>query len=215
MKTFQGGVTLPAGVGFVIHHQRRREELLLTTSDNKLQFKSPIRYTVAPRFQRQEGWKGSNSTRIEISVPGNIQGTKNLFRRKGSQKDYEEGSFIDFQIQPKVERRIVVSRRTIGECTCGWRYEISLYPSNGSPCPRTNNLLSPWEIGSPWTGVCVVISQRKILDCKWEFCGASSFEELYWLLENHENHETWKVPKETVYLLPPLKASLQCLVDCS
>ena len=32
---------------------------------------------------------------------------------------------------------------------------------------------------SPWTGVCVVISQTKILDCKWTFRGASSFEELY------------------------------------
>ena len=134
--------------------------------------------------------KGSNSTCTEISVPGNVQGPFNLFRRKASQKSYEEGSFIDFQIKPKVERRIIVSRRSTGECSCGWRYEISLYTSKGSSCHRTDNLSSPWETGSPRTGVCVVISQRKILDCKWTFYSASSFEELYWLPENKGSFRT-------------------------
>ena len=184
-----GGVTLSSGVKFCHENVSRwgnppspgriRDISSKRTSDNKLQFKSPIRYTVAPRFQRQEGWKGSNSTRTEISVPGNIQKTFSDEREAKRIMKKEASSIFRFN-----------ARLRGGLLSVGGQLE--------------NAPLS-----------CVVISQRKILDCKWEFCGASSFEELYRQLENHENHETWKVPKETVYLLPPLKASLQCLVDCS
>ena len=46
---------------------------------------------------------------------------------KASQENYE-GRFIDFQIKRKVERWIIVSRRSLGECACRWRFKTSFHP---------------------------------------------------------------------------------------
>ena len=104
-----------------------------------------------------------------------------------SRKSYRKKGSSIFKLNPKL-RNGLLSVGGRPESTI--RFEASIYPSQSPPCHRAAYPASPQESGPPWSRICSLIPEGKVLDCERRFCSVPHVEQMSLLPE--EESAYWR-----------------------